>query len=1106
MRRSVLALLFFCLAAFPSQARAQMFGKNVVQWEKADWQYYQSAHFDYYLALDLEEADIREHLADLVGHLEGSYEFLSVQLQHELKKRPIVIVARTHSGFESLHVAGADPFMPEGVGAYALPRGSRLLPNTDLILAVKPDFLPVLNRTIYTHELTHIFQFDMIGWHFFGLAGGGTPERWLFEATADYLANMYAPYSRDDIRRMQQRVAAANTKNPMTGLPTLQMLSYGMANPYSMGAMIFEFLEARYGREAVMRTVAQLFKDHGNRNTVEILSDLSQGEFSTAEAFDRAHRDYWAAQAAKDSLDRPKPYQETGSFRGRQVIKRPFPYPLTSVRTSPDGSAVAFLTFDRKYGIVLAVAPALPQQDPTYIPYRERRKSWTDRFRVPPPVKVLTTYMPPKPYEYIVGQQLNVWPFNGFDIDWWQEPSWAEKMKEVHGERERLNEAFAAAKNRRAGASEAGDASAEEKAGLAAAHQAELDAIQAKLDMNTKAIDALREAENVNLIAFFARHNRDHALFLLDVNLKKITRRTDLPLDQAFSPAFSPDGRTVFFSAARNIRRDIYAVNLADAEPEPRRITAGGVFNSAPAVSPDGSTLAYVAFVGGYQKLFRMDLATGTTEQLTYGRWNDNSPSWSANGKLLAFTSDEKDRIWNLYTLETATKTVRQWTEFYGGVFAPNFVSAETDRLVASVYLEEDQYQSFIYPNFELFDITTKEPLTTRVVGASDENMELAFRSAAVITEELDRRQLEHPTEPPARWKLYGSDVYLGASTYWGMFGYSRIAVQNLLGDKTHQGMFAQGGFYRYLNYTYVDQSRRWNWGTGVSYTRYPLYYQFYSIEGKRPRYPAPNDKDPQFVLNSSWLSETSATVFTQYPFNKWDRVEFGIRPRRQSFLLPFELDNIPEEDLAFIPPSDLQMYDFLKSSSGRTNIGLMTAFVHDTVLYSPSTYGPQHGTAFRAQAEFGPGLDGSPSYMTGYVDARRYLRLTESSLFAVRAAGLYSTRENGDFMLLGGSDTLRTYPYFSVAGNRVGYGSAELRFPFADVALFGAIPFQVRGIMFGDYAVTQFSNDRFPARHEWAYGFGLQAWLFLPMNFEWARTKFDPDTWRFNFRIGVNF
>ncbi|HEY4474527.1 MAG TPA: hypothetical protein VJC06_01225, partial [Candidatus Paceibacterota bacterium] len=287
---------------------------------------------------------------------------------------------------------------------------------------------------------------------------------------------------------------------------------------------------------------------------------------------------------------------------------------------------------------------------------------------------------------------------------------------------------------------------------------------------------------------------------------------------------------------------------------------------------------------------------------------------------------------------------------------------------------------------------------------------------------------------------------------------------------------------------------------------QYPLYYLLRNFEGQYPRYPSPNEDQNQIILNNTWAKESSATLYTEYPFNKWTRIEFGIRPRKRTYFLPFS-----DADMAYfgdqIPEIDRQFYNFFKDSNGQTNIGFTSAFVHDTVLYSNDVQGPLHGDALRAQIEYGPSLNkNSTSYLSAQVDVRKYVRLSNSSLFAIRFNGLTSTRPNGDVILLGGNDTLRNYPYFSVAGNQVGYGSAELRFPVADVVLFSAIPFRLRGELFSDYAITKFGNDLFPAHKEWAYGFGLQANLFLPMNFEWAKTKFAPDKWNFNFRIGFNF
>ncbi|MBI2062129.1 MAG: hypothetical protein HYT64_00320 [Candidatus Yanofskybacteria bacterium] len=454
-----LVLVFLLM---PLTAYAQ-FGKNQVIWEKITWNVYNSEHFVFLFSLEIKDEDVQKHFTDLVAHLEGSHEYLGVTLDHKLKKRPIVIVSRTHSQFEALHLAGGE-FMPEGVGAYAFPRGSRLLPDSDLILVVKPDFLPVLNRTIYTHELAHIFQFDMIGWSFFrNVSSSGAvrlcplvnknishiateqknepvlhigesgPEPWIYEATADYLANKYAPYSRDDIRKMTQRVAAANFKNPQFGLPTLRMCSEGRANPYAECEMIFEFLESKYGEKAVMGLIVNTF-GRRSQKFPELLADISKGEFYNAEAFDRAHRNYWAGKYANDSLERPKPYQETSSVKGRQIIKQPFPYPLTSSEISPDGNFVAFLTHSPKNGVVLAVARMLPRDDPPYIPQAKRKKFWMFGSRVAvqdPPLKILTTFMPPKHYEYIIAQELNVWVFNGSDLSWWQDANWVRDLKEA---------------------------------------------------------------------------------------------------------------------------------------------------------------------------------------------------------------------------------------------------------------------------------------------------------------------------------------------------------------------------------------------------------------------------------------------------------------------------------------------------------------------------------------------------------------------------------------------------------------------------------------------------------------------------------------------------
>jgi hemolysin activation/secretion protein len=133
---------------------------------------------------------------------------------------------------------------------------------------------------------------------------------------------------------------------------------------------------------------------------------------------------------------------------------------------------------------------------------------------------------------------------------------------------------------------------------------------------------------------------------------------------------------------------------------------------------------------------------------------------------------------------------------------------------------------------------------------------------------------------------------------------------------------------------------------------------------------------------------------------------------------------------------------------------------------------------------------------------------MTERTVFALRGDFLYTTRPNGDLMYLGGNDTLRNYPYYSVSCDRCALTSAELRFPLGDAYILEAFPLQLRGIVFGDWATVRFSNKTGQTpQQEWAAGFGVQVWFGpLPLNFEWARTRFNPNSWDFNVRVGMSF
>jgi TolB protein len=106
-------------------------------------------------------------------------------------------------------------------------------------------------------------------------------------------------------------------------------------------------------------------------------------------------------------------------------------------------------------------------------------------------------------------------------------------------------------------------------------------------------------------------------------------------------PAFSPDGATIYFVSDRGGSPQIYKVARTGGTPE--RVTFTGTYNISPAISPDGRWLAYISRVSGTFKLHVMDLKSGTVNAVTDSS-ADESPSFSPNSRLLIYATQIQGR------------------------------------------------------------------------------------------------------------------------------------------------------------------------------------------------------------------------------------------------------------------------------------------------------------------------------------------------------------------------------------------------------------------------------------------------------------------------------
>ena len=315
----VLFLFVFVAGTLAASAQTPFvpyYNKNRIKFNHFNWHTYTTDHFEIYYYPEIEP-----HLERVASYAESAYQTVSADLKHDLAFKIPLIIYKTASEFQQQNIDPGE--LPEGVLAFAEPYRDRMVMPID-----EPS--DALYRLI-THELTHIFEFDIIPRT---LLRRGLPL-WVDEGLSDYETGYWNPFDLMSVRD----AAIADIVPSMSDFQGVQFADGRL--PYNLGHAAFEFIEAKWGKEGLRQFLFALRKSviGGGDSAYEEAFKLKPDEFD--EQFDKYLKDRFKPFRDKE---RPVDYgRDLAPKRGKTEFVS-----VISIEPSPSGDLIAVAAGNRK--------------------------------------------------------------------------------------------------------------------------------------------------------------------------------------------------------------------------------------------------------------------------------------------------------------------------------------------------------------------------------------------------------------------------------------------------------------------------------------------------------------------------------------------------------------------------------------------------------------------------------------------------------------------------------------------------------------------------------------------------------------------------------------
>ncbi|MFW6140003.1 MAG: hypothetical protein ACOC5S_01435 [Acidobacteriota bacterium] len=607
-------------------------------------------------------------------------------------------------------------------------------------------------------------------------------------------------------------------------------------------------------------------------------------------------------------------------------------------------------------------------------------------------------------------------------------------------------------------------------------------------------------------IAFFGRSGEKHSLYLINILNSHIIKKIKIPEDRPTAPAFTADGERVLYTAFVNGIHDIFRVSLSTEET--KNLTNNELYEKAPAVSPDGKSMAYTIRIGQYDKLFLSpvdDLNKRT--QLTFGKGNTICPEFSRDSSLIYFSGDMRD-AYNIYSLSLDHGELKRYTDVRTGNFFPSPMPHKENTLVFSSF-HKGAFQIF---KSELEGIFEKNIRFNDMLTAEEYE-----EYKPHITVEIDESKIK-PYKGIGNLYLTGRPpIDTTIATDGSIYGGSSISFSDLFGDHNFNVTAYQVRDFRSYYFSYLNQKNRFQYqASAYHYTLF--YYTPYSYI----------DPTYYYYLNyNDALAKRSisgANISGYYPLNRYYRAQASLQ-------YSYYNEEFYDPSLARYMASRGQSFGyFLTGNIVSTSFSLTGETTHFKY------YGPAAGNTFRLSVSQAiPITENFLSNTTLQLDFRKYFYLGFDTLFAFRFEGFGSWGKTPFINYFGGNNQVRSQYYYSLIGTESWFSNLEFRFPIVNSAstIIGQLG-PVRGTLFFDVARTKVKGyeskmwiyDTLKSGDIYYYvvdavgslGYGFEFFLLgFPVHIDFVKLVYWPDfsnpfdlktgeSWRTKFWIGFDF